>query len=82
VSAGFVVVEPELVDFGLGETAPPLSGNVMRDMMGWTIGMRQYTPEGGVDGHFVSSRASAQGADDAVWFVTMALRGEVPTIGQ
>ena len=82
VSAGFVVVEPELVDFGLGEAPPPLSGNVIRDMLGFSIGMRQYSPEGGVDGHFVASRASAQGAEDAVRFVTMALRGEVPAIGE
>jgi hypothetical protein len=81
-SAGLTLVEPELAGIGLGTAPAPLTGNVMRDMSSWTIGLRQYTPTAGEDGHFVALGASTQGTDDAVRFVTMALGGEVPAIGE
>lgn len=82
LAAGLTAVEPVLVDYGLPTAATPLSGNVTRGAEAWTIGLRQYIPEGGVDGHFVSSSASAQGAADALRFVTQALAGTVPSIGE
>ncbi len=82
LAAGLVAVEPVLRDYGLATTPAPLSGNVTRDTSAWTIGLRQYMPEGGEDGHFVSSSASAQGAADATRFVVQALNGELPEIGE
>lgn len=81
-AAGLVVVEPVPRDFGLARAPAPLTANVMGATTSWTIGLRQYMPEGGEDGHFVASTASAQGRADAQRFILGALGGETPQIGE
>lgn len=81
LSARLMAVEPLLTDpFGLATIAAPLSGNVMIADAPFTVGMRQYTPPAGVDGHFVSTQ-STEGSADTLRFLTEALGGAVPNIG-
>lgn len=80
-SASMPHVSPELVAIGLGAVVPaPVSGNVTIDMLPFTVGLRQYMPDAGDDGHFVATR-TAQGRADATRFVLEALAGVVPSIG-
>ncbi len=80
-SAGMPHIMPGLVEFGLGTLlAPPVAGNVTVDTLPYTVGMRQYTPDAGDDGHFVSTRTT-QGRVDAVRFLLEAVSGVVPPIG-
>jgi hypothetical protein len=53
--------------------------NIAFDTVDRTIGLRQYRPTSGEDGHFVSTDT---GRDDVVGFMRQALSGAVPTIGQ
>ncbi|MGE3631060.1 MAG: hypothetical protein AB7P00_14245, partial [Sandaracinaceae bacterium] len=81
-SVGFPLVGPRLVDIGVGDpVSPPLSGNVMIDMIPFTVGMRQYMPNAGDDGHFVALETTL-GRGDATRFVLEALAGQVPPIGE
>jgi len=80
-SAGMPHVAPVLVDLDLGEAlATPVLGNVTVEMLPYTVGVRQYMPEAGVDGHFVSTQTT-EGRADATRFVLEALSGVVPPIG-
>ncbi|NOY90083.1 MAG: hypothetical protein GXP55_02655 [Deltaproteobacteria bacterium] len=76
------LVEPVLTPTNLGlPTAPaPLSGNVAIDGSDFTVGLRQYMPDAGDDGHFVATRTT-QGRADVMRFLTEALSGSVPNIG-
>ncbi|HJL20153.1 MAG TPA: hypothetical protein RMH99_31090 [Sandaracinaceae bacterium LLY-WYZ-13_1] len=81
-SASLPHVAPELVDVGLGETRPPpVSDSVRVVEVPFTVGLRQYEPAPGDDGHFVATRV-AQARADAVRFVRQALAGATPTIGE
>ncbi len=66
---------------GLGDPVPaPAIGNVAVNMLPFSVGMRQYMPMAGSDGHFVSTQTT-QGRADAVRFVLEAAAGSVPPIG-
>ncbi len=61
--------------------ATPLAGNVTVDGSTLTLGVRQYGPPAGRDGHFVAfDVATANG--DVARFLGMAALGAVPAIGQ
>ncbi len=80
-SASLTMVEPELVDIGLGmAVAPPLGGNVTIGGQAFTVGLRQYEPNAGDDGHFVSTDTT-DGRADATRFLLQALAGATPSIG-
>lgn len=81
-SARMPHVAPELVAIGgLGTIlSPPVMGNVTIATVPYTVGLRQYMPDSGNDGHFVSTQ-TAQGRMDAVRFLNEALAGVVPSIG-
>jgi hypothetical protein len=81
VGARFTEVTPVLVNFDLPTHAPPLTANVRIEGADWTIGLRQYQPPAGVDGHFVAQQ-STDGWADVQRFVLQALAGQTPLIGQ
>jgi len=58
-------------------TPPPVSGN----LAGFTLGLRQYAPPEGRDGHFVVFDVARANAD-MVRFLGMASAGLVPEIGE
>src|SRR5690606_20083385 len=77
-SAGLAHVEPELVAIGSGPLVPPpLAGNVTVEGAPYTMGVRQYTPDAGDDGHFVSTR-TAEGRADVLRFLMQAIHGVEP----
>jgi hypothetical protein len=80
VAGNLVQVLPTLVNFDLPTREPPLAGNAQIDGQGWTIGLRQYQPPPGVDGHFVALESS-DGRADVLRFLLGALAGETPEIG-
>ena len=80
-AAGFPIVRPVLVTFGLGEVDAPLTGNRTIGTATRTQGLRQYAPDGTDDGHFVATR-TVRGREDTLRFVRGALAGETPVIGQ
>lgn len=81
-SATLPHVSPQLVDIGLGDPVPaPVSGNVTIEMTDFTVGLRQYAPETGRDGHHVLTE-SPQTRADALRFLLQALAGVTPPIGE
>jgi hypothetical protein len=80
VGARFTLVTPELDHFDLPTHDPPLSANVTIGGKAWTVGLRQYQPPAGVDGHFVAQQSS-EGLADTSRFVLQALTGATPPIG-
>lgn len=75
-------VEPQLVDIRAGAlVAAPLTGNVTIGATAYTVGLRQYAPPAGVDGHFVSTQ-SPEGRADVTRFLLQALSGAAPAIGE
>ena len=75
-------MSPQLVDIGLGDPVPaPVSGNVTIEMTDFTVGLRQYAPEAGRDGHHVLTE-SPQTRADALRFLLQALAGATPPIGE
>lgn len=78
---GLTQVLPELTDLDGAPVMPPLVGN--EDVMGtaYTLGVRQYTPNAGDDGHFVST-LTAEGRADTERFLLQALAGSTPAIGE
>ncbi|MCB9592073.1 MAG: hypothetical protein H6719_05015 [Sandaracinaceae bacterium] len=80
-SASMPHLMPVIVDASLGDPIPaPAIGNVAVNMLPYSVGMRQYMPDAGDDGHFVSTQTT-QGRADAVRFVLEAAAGAVPPIG-
>jgi len=81
-SASLPHVMPQLSDLSLGDPiATPVIGNITVNMVPYTIGVRQYNPEVGDDGHFVSTQTT-QGRADTTRFIQEALvTGVVPPIG-
>jgi len=66
---------------GMLEAAPPpLVGNVDDGVQRFTLGVREYAPPAGTDGHFVVNKTPGA-HDDALRFLNMALAGDVPQIG-
>lgn len=58
-AGGFALVAPELSPIGLPVYPSPLASN----RSPWTLGLRQYAPPLGIDGHFVAFRAPEAIAD-------------------
>jgi hypothetical protein len=81
VGARLTAVTPVLNDYDLPTHDPPLTANVVIEGTGYTIGLRQYQPPAGVDGHFVAQQSS-EGWADSSRFVLQALAGATPAIGQ
>jgi len=81
-AASLPQVMPMLVpDFDVGAPlAPPVNGNIIINSLPFTQAFRQYMPDAGDDGHFVSTQTT-QGRQDAVRFMLEALSGVVPPIG-
>ncbi|MCS6797615.1 MAG: hypothetical protein NZ898_03635 [Myxococcota bacterium] len=79
LAAGLTAVRPVHVEFGLRAADPPLRGNEMAASGPRTVGLRQYRPESGADGHFVAT--SGPGRADVEAFLRAALAGDVPSIG-
>jgi hypothetical protein len=78
-AGGFVHVAPVLVEVpGLAVAPAPLAGNFAMGTL--TLGMRQYEPASGEDGHFVVFDVP-RANEDMVRFLSMAASGEVPAIG-
>jgi hypothetical protein len=77
LAGGFAQVAPELDPLGLDVVAPPLAGN----LEGVTLGFRQYQPPRGDDGHFVAFSVPEASAD-VLRFLSMAVSGEIPAIGE
>lgn len=84
VKAGHVTqVEPVIEPVsGLNVKAKPLLSNELVGGVPRTVGMKQYTPSDGVDGHFVATNSGEAGRADALLFVVQALAGTPPQIGQ
>ena len=75
-------VEPvQKVISGLETAMAPLMDNVVVGETQRTVGLRQYVPTNGVDGHFVATDKGQAGRPDAVRFVEEALAGTDPSIG-
>jgi hypothetical protein len=79
-AGGFTQAEPELESIDLTPVATPLSANVALTV---TLGVRQYEPADGDDGHFVVFDVP-QANDDMVRFFSTAYAaaGGVPLIGE
>ncbi len=74
--------DPEMIGDppGLAQKALPLAGNVKVGTASVTLGVRQYGPPTGKDGHFVALDVPSAMADIAR-FLGMAAEGAVPQIG-
>ena len=83
LAARLRLVRPLLGEtWGLAEEDPPVMGNIMVDMVPFTMGLRQYDPTAAmVDGHFVAF-GTPEGQADVTRFLVGALAGNVPTIGE
>jgi pimeloyl-ACP methyl ester carboxylesterase len=81
LAAGFTLVRPILTtEFMPTAADAPLTGNVTVGTSTFTVGMRQYAPPAGVDGHFVALQ-STQGRADVTAFVQAIFAGTPPSIG-
>lgn len=82
---GLVAADPSVTTPDeIGNLTPataPLSGNLTVDGAEVTLGVREYAPPAGSDGHFVIYDVPSANAD-AARFLGMAAAGEVPHIGQ
>jgi dienelactone hydrolase len=74
------LVEPVLEDLRLPRTSAPVSENVSADGTPRTVGLKQYTPVGMVDGHFVGTRPGQAGRADVDEFLDALLAGDAPVI--
>ncbi|HVJ20913.1 MAG TPA: hypothetical protein VM686_36135 [Polyangiaceae bacterium] len=79
-AGGLSHVTPDLTDLELGTVDPPLYGNVDHGGVYYTLGVRQYEPASGDDGHFVVFDVN-QANSDMVHFFETATVGP-PEIGQ
>ena len=81
-AARLTVVQPVLTsDLGLPTVSAPLSDNISLDGAPRTIGLRQYKPSSGLDGHFVGVTQGEDGRADVEHFLDRLLDGQDPTIG-
>ncbi|MGD8862472.1 MAG: hypothetical protein PVI30_20845, partial [Myxococcales bacterium] len=80
-AGAFTHVEPVIVDFGLPLANAPLTENAGVGGTPRTIGMRQYTPTGDEDGHFVATGSDQPGRPDVERFLNAVLAGTAPSIG-
>jgi hypothetical protein len=90
MNAELTVVRPELIQIApnssnqetLKLADAPLKDNVPVGGINRTIGLRQYSPSGGIDGHFIATTAGTDGRADAVRFLLQSLAGLSPQIGK
>ncbi len=81
-AARFTIVGGYLSEeWGMETADPPLAGNASVGGEPFTVGLRQYEPGDGDDGHFVSTLTD-QGRADVLRFLLGALSGAVPAIGE
>lgn len=78
-AAAMPQVIPVLAELSLLEHDAPLSANVPFASVDRTIGLRQYDPSSGEDGHFVATDTAYS---DVLNFVRQALAGVTPAIGE
>ena len=76
------VVTPAADDLKLTTAPPPLSDNETIAGTQRTVGLREYTPVGDVDGHFVALIAGQPGRPDVERFLQRLLSGKTPAIGE
>jgi pimeloyl-ACP methyl ester carboxylesterase len=86
-AAALVAVDPDLT-LAFNEQQAPLKGNVTPGKVARTVALRTYdpradaiNPDSAQDGHFVST-ATRKGSADVRRFLSDALAGEIPQIGQ
>lgn len=80
-SVGLPHIAPRLVNINLGMPVdPPQSANVGVAGAQYTMGLRQYMPDAGEDGHFVSTQ-TADGRADVLRFLSTSITDAAPTIG-
>lgn len=86
-AAALVAVDPDLT-VSFNEKEAPLQGNVMPGEVRRTVGLRTYNPVADAidsslvtDGHFVST-STRKGSADVRLFLSQALQGETPQIGE
>ena len=86
-AAALVAVDPDL-SFSFNEIPSPAQGNVMPGGVARTVALRTYDPRADViddrvpqDGHFVAS-STTRGLADVRRFLSQALQGQTPQIGQ
>ncbi len=80
-AANLPVVGDDPANLGLTRVQAPMSENVELDGVARTVGLRQYTPAAGEEGHFVAFD-STKGRPDVNRFLLQALSGQSPQIGQ
>jgi hypothetical protein len=86
LAGGFAEVTPDASvaapdPIGKLVAAPaPFAGNIVHGEQRFTLGVRQYAPPAGADGHFVVYRTPSANAD-AVRFLSMAANGQIPQVG-
>jgi pimeloyl-ACP methyl ester carboxylesterase len=82
-AAVLTAVEPILTDkLGLKTAPAPLSDNVPVGGVTRTVGLRQYQPKNGEDGHFVGVTAGQDGRVDVEHYLDLLLDGQAPAIGK
>lgn len=86
-AAALVAVDPDL-SFSFNEISAPAQGNVMPGHVARTVALRTYDPRADAiddrvpqDGHFVAS-STTRGLADVRRFLSQALQGQTPQIGQ
>jgi hypothetical protein len=82
VAADLDLVMPEIENIDIDRIeSEPLIDNVSFGDNSWTIGIRQYRPASGQDGHFVATEVNAA-RSDVKRFLLQTLAGQSPQIGQ
>jgi pimeloyl-ACP methyl ester carboxylesterase len=81
-AARLTVVTPFVDDLKLPTAAAPLSLNETIGGTQRTVGLREYSPKDGEDGHFVAVEAGQNGRPDVERFLQQLLAKQTPEIGQ
>ena len=74
-------VTPHLSALPLPTAVAPALESIETAGIGRTIGLKQYRPTGTADGHFIAVLNGQPGRSDVERFITVALSGSVPPIG-
>jgi len=80
IAADPSAVKPDVID-GAKDVAAGTSGNVTVGNAKFTLGVREYGPPAGDDGHFVAFDVASANAD-VVRFLSQGVGGAPPAIGQ
>lgn len=79
-AAGIAIIGPVIERWDMPGIMAPVSGNVTIGMNTLTLGLRQYMPNPGDDGHFVAFQTD-MGRADTRRFALYSLSGQIPPIG-